>query len=111
VRRQLQEWIGNSADVWTEQIGLTRREQEIARRDLAHVGVWEEARVGIPPRRLARIRLDCLLARLAGDESGDANRIVCRIRQSVVLPQSIVDKKAKQVCGIPTFMFCRKRQN
>jgi hypothetical protein len=39
------------------------------------VGVWEEALVGIPPRRLARIRLDCLLARLAGDESGDANRI------------------------------------
>ena len=75
MRRQMQEWIGSSTDVWTEQIGLTRREQEIARRELVGVGVWEETLVGIPPRRLARIRLDCLLARLAGDESDDANRI------------------------------------
>ncbi|MBI5899006.1 MAG: hypothetical protein HZB40_07260 [Rhodocyclales bacterium] len=76
VRRQLREWIGNSADVWTEQIGLTHYEQEIARRNLADAGVWEETRVGTPRRLFARIRLDCLLARLAGDESGDANRIV-----------------------------------
>ena len=76
VRRQLREWIGNSADVWTEQIGLTRYEQEIARRNLADAGVWEETRVGTPRRLFARIRLDCLLALLAGDESGDANRIV-----------------------------------
>jgi hypothetical protein len=76
VRRQLREWIGSSADVWTEQIGLTRYEQEIARRNLADAGVWEETldRNSAPAR--ARIRLDCLLARLAGDESGDANRIV-----------------------------------
>jgi hypothetical protein len=48
MRRQLQEWIGSSTDVWTEQIGLTRREQEIARRELVGVGVWEETLVGIP---------------------------------------------------------------
>jgi hypothetical protein len=111
MRRQLQEWIGSSADVWTEQIGLTRREQEIARRELVRVGVWEETLVGIPR-----------------DDSPESGWIACsrgwrgmnpampialfrRIRQSAVLPQSIVDKKAKQVCGIPTFMFCRKRQN
>jgi hypothetical protein len=76
VRRQLREWVGSSADVWTEQIGLTRYEQEIARRNLADAGVWEETRIGTPRRLFARIRLDCLLARLAGDESGDANRIV-----------------------------------
>jgi hypothetical protein len=75
MRRQLQEWIGSSADIWTEQIGLTRYEQEIARRELARVGVWEEERVGIPRRLFTRIRLDCLLALLAGDGAAGANRI------------------------------------
>ncbi len=68
--RHLPDWIGNSAAEWTHQIGLTRREQESARRDLARAGVWEETRAGIPPRRVVRIRLDCLLALLAGNESG-----------------------------------------
>ena len=68
--RHLPDWIGNSAAEWTHQIGLTRREQESARRDLARAGVWEETRAGIPPRGVVRIRLDCLLALLAGDESG-----------------------------------------
>ena len=75
MRRQLQEWIGSSADIWTEQIGLTRYEQEIARRGLARVGVWEEERVGIPRRLFTRIRLDCLLALLAGDGAAGAVRI------------------------------------
>jgi hypothetical protein len=59
-------WVGNSAARWTAEIGLTRREQEAARRDLARSGVWEEARTGAPPRRMARIRLDALGRLLAG---------------------------------------------
>jgi hypothetical protein len=74
-KRQLEVWVPNSAAQWTEQIGLTRREQETARRELARAGVWEEALAGIPPRLVARIRLDGLLALLAGDGSGSADRI------------------------------------
>ena len=63
-RRQLDAWISNSAARWSEEIGLTRREQETARRELTRTGIWEEALRGIPPSLVARIRLDCLLALL-----------------------------------------------
>ena len=95
VRRQLQEWVGNSIAEWTQQIGLTRREQETARQELARAGIWEEIRVGVPPQRLARIRLDCLLALLAGDESGHAARIV-----SPLSPE----------CGVPTINVRQEEQ-
>ena len=95
VRRQLQEWVGNSIAEWTQQIGLTRYEQEIARRELASAGVWEEVRLGIPRRLFVRIRLDCLLALLAGDESGHAARIA---------------SPSSPECGIPTINVRQKGQ-
>ena len=93
LRRQMQSWVGNSIAEWTEHIGLTRREQETARCELVRTGVWEEMLAGIPPQRLTRIRLDCLLTLLAGDESGHAARIV--------LPSS-------PECGIPTISIQQK---
>jgi len=68
-RRDLDAWVCNSAQWWSEDIGLTRREQETARRDLAHAGVWEERLCGMPPSRMARIRLDRVLALLTRDVS------------------------------------------
>ena len=50
-------------------VGLTRREQETARRDLVRAGLWEECLRGIPPSLVARIRLDCLLTLLTEDVS------------------------------------------
>jgi len=67
VRNRVDDWIASSAAYWFEDIGLTRREQETARRDLLRTGFWEESLRGIPPSLMARIRLDCLLGRLAGD--------------------------------------------
>jgi hypothetical protein len=63
-KRHLDAWVCNSAARWSEEIGLTRREQETARQDLARTGVWEEALRGIPPSLVARIRMDCLLSLL-----------------------------------------------
>ena len=63
-RRQHDGWICNSAARWSEEIGLTRREQETARRDLARAGVWEEALRGMPPSLAGRVRLDRLLSLL-----------------------------------------------
>ena len=62
--RRLDAWIGNSAVRWSQEIGLTRREQETARRALTRIGVWEETLQGIPPSMMARIRLDGLLSLL-----------------------------------------------
>ena len=70
-------WISNSAARWCEEIGLSRREQETARRDLARIGVWEEALRGMPSRLLARIRLDCLLSLLTHGAPAAANDACC----------------------------------
>jgi hypothetical protein len=67
VGRRVDEWIVASAARWFEELGLTRREQETARRDLVRAGLWEEALRGIPPSLVARIRLDGLLALLVAD--------------------------------------------
>lgn len=69
VRRRLDQWIVSSAARWFEELGLTRREQETARRDLVRAGLWEECLRGIPPSLVARIRLDCLLTSLTEDVS------------------------------------------
>lgn len=66
-RQRIDDWIASSAAYWFEDIGLTRREQEAARRDLLRTGFWEETLRGIPPSLMARIRLDYLLARLTED--------------------------------------------
>jgi len=74
-KRQQDGWVSRTAIQWTEETGLTRREQETARRSLRLAGLWEEVLTGIPPRLLVRIRLDGLLARLAGSERAHVGRI------------------------------------
>ena len=71
-RRQLDAWVCNSAARWSEEIGLSRREQETARRDLTRAGVWEETLRGIPPSLVARVRQDCLLALLTDGSPANA---------------------------------------
>jgi len=69
--RDLDAWICNSTARWSEELGLTRRELENARRDLLRNGLWEEALRGVPPSLVARVRLDDLLSRLTQGVSGD----------------------------------------
>ena len=73
--RQLDAWVCRSAMQWTEDTGLTRREQETARRQLACADLWDETLTGIPPRLFVRIRLDYLLTLLAGGGRGSGDRI------------------------------------
>lgn len=71
LKRHMDAWICNSAARWSDEIGLTRREQETARRSLTRIGVWEETLKGIPPSMMARIRLEGLLSLLtAGTAPG-----------------------------------------
>ena len=67
-RRQRDIWIVDSGAHWFEELGLSRREQEAARRDLLQIGVWEERIAGIPSSLFARVRLEVLVA-LLGDRS------------------------------------------
>jgi len=81
-------WACRSTAHWHQELGLTRREQESARRELARIGVWEEQVRGIPPRIYARIRLSALLALLI--QHAEETRL-----RAIAAPRSAD-------CGIPT---------
>jgi hypothetical protein len=70
-RRRLALWVEGSEARWQQDLGLTRRTQEAARRDLLGLGLWEERLDGMPPVVWARVRLESLHARLfdAGERS------------------------------------------
>jgi hypothetical protein len=100
-------WFCQSMPRWTEEIGLTRREQETARRELARAGIWEEAITGIPPRLFGRIRLGGLLARLiehVGGEQGAREGFLRPVFQIAGFPPADLHKTAKQDCGNPAHM-------
>jgi hypothetical protein len=65
LRTDQEGWIPGSVPHWHHELGLSRREQEAARRTLAAAGLWEERVSGTPPRLRVRVRLEGLPARLA----------------------------------------------
>jgi hypothetical protein len=119
VRHRLDHWIASSAARWFEEIGLSRREQETARRDLVRTGLWEECLRGIPPSLVARIRLDCLLALLTDDVSAarrlgsptvDADRGVAADKASPNV-ESRLRQHHSLVLPKPPNQFCPIRQH
>ncbi len=57
-------WFLKSADQWTQETGLSRWEQQTARRALRSEGFIEERRVGIPPTLCFRVRPERVLRAL-----------------------------------------------
>ena len=57
-------WFSKSQDQWTDETGLTRWEQETARRALRSAGFVEERRVGMPAKLWFRVRPDAVLRAL-----------------------------------------------
>lgn len=51
-----QGWFTKSQDTWMDETGLSRWEQETARRVLRNAGFLEERRVGMPSRLWFRVR-------------------------------------------------------
>ena len=49
-------WFSKSQDQWTDETGLSRWEQETARRALRSAGFVEERRVGMPAKLWFRVR-------------------------------------------------------
>jgi hypothetical protein len=49
-------WFSKSQDEWTDETGLSRWEQETARRALRSAGFVEERRVGMPAKLWFRVR-------------------------------------------------------
>ena len=56
--REANGWFTRSQEAWSEETGLSRWEQETARRSLRSAGFLEERRVGMPAKLWFRVRLD-----------------------------------------------------
>ena len=63
-------WFWKTREEWYEETGLSRREQETARRRLRQSGFWHEERRGVPARIYFRVDLDALQAALMGEREG-----------------------------------------
>lgn len=77
-------WFYKSQTEWEEETGLTRYEQEGARKKLAKLGFLEEKKKGLPCKLYYRVALDFLVATLDGEN-----------------PQTSMGKTSKQDCGKP----------
>ena len=53
-------WFSRSQDQWTDETGLSRWEQETARRTLRSAGFLEERRIGMPAKLWFRVRPDAV---------------------------------------------------
>ena len=68
-------WFLRSQEQWTQETGLTRWEQETARRALRQVGLLEERRVGMPAKLWFRVCPNAILRALQAsvDQRGGGN--------------------------------------
>jgi hypothetical protein len=62
-------WFYKTQEEWEEETGLTRGEQEAARKRLRITGFWAEERRGIPARLYFRVDLDMLAEQLLGHQA------------------------------------------
>lgn len=58
-------WLYKTQEEWTAEVGLTRSEQERARKGLRERGVLEESRRGVPSRLFYRLNADALAAAIS----------------------------------------------
>jgi hypothetical protein len=63
-------WFYKSQEDWEEETGLTRREQETARRKLKERGLLEEKLAGVPATLHFRVNVEALFGRLIEAEQG-----------------------------------------
>lgn len=70
------DWFHKTADEWRDEIGLTKRELETARRTLVNLGVIEYRRAGMPAKpyyRLDADRLNAILASIYHARNADSS--------------------------------------
>ena len=84
-------WFYKTQEEWEEETGLTRREQETARKRLRATDFWHEELRGMPARLHFRVDFEALAAALG-------------------LCQTSLHESAQQVCTNPPNKFARKRQ-
>lgn len=100
-------WFYKTMEEWEAETGLTRSEQEGARKKLVKSGVLEEKRKGVPCRLYFRVDLDALAANLGAENPKTSMRKarnpVCGkpANKSAENPQPGLQETCTQVSGKP----------
>lgn len=71
IERAANGWFSKSQDQWTDETGLSRWEQETARRALRSTGLLEERRVGMPAKLWFRVRPEAVWRALQAHTPAD----------------------------------------
>jgi hypothetical protein len=91
--RNLDGWIYKTQKEWLEEIGLTRSEQETARRILREKGFIEEKKMGVPCKLHYRVNLSAVFDAVATASN----------EETKTTREAANDNEEEQpVCGIPT---------
>ena len=67
-------WFYKTADDWQEETGLSRREQETARRILKDLQILEEKKHGLPCKLFFRVNLEVLYRLIVGSANQDSTK-------------------------------------
>jgi len=108
-------WIYKTQAEWEEETGLSRWEQETARRRLRERGLVEEKLAGLPARLHYRLDVERLIALLSarvtrtpappaggeGEEGGEGGRRRAAA-EGVTPPRTRTRERHNQACGVPT---------
>lgn len=74
-------WFAKSQDGWESEIGLSRFEQEGARKILRQLELLEEKRIGMPAKMVYRVNAQKLM-RLLGQQAKDNHSAPIKAHQS-----------------------------
>jgi hypothetical protein len=103
-------WIYKTQAEWEEETGLSRWEQETARRRLRERGLVEEKLAGLPARLYYRLDVERLIALLSArvkrtpspSSGGGDGRRPRTVAQPVVAPRASSRGRHNQDCGVTT---------
>lgn len=84
-------WFYKTMEEWEAETGMTRSEQESARKKLVKVGALHEMKKGVPCRLFYRVNIEAIRANLSAEN-----------------PQSSLQESCKQGCSKPASKRARK---
>ncbi|WP_237509791.1 hypothetical protein [Pseudomonas chlororaphis] len=86
-------WFYKTMEEWEAETGMTRSEQESARKKLVKVGALQEMKKGVPCRLFYRVNIEAIRANLSAE-----------------IPQSSLQESCKQGCSKPASKRAGKSQ-
>lgn len=100
-------WFYKSQEEWEQETGLTRSEQELARKRLVAIGVLHEKKKGVPCRLYFMVDTEALFVLLDDPEQIKSSQQTCKqvcgkpAIQFAGIPQTGLQETSKQGCGKP----------